>query len=32
MMGVQDRIGILVGCIELSNVIRLEIEGMEKEK
>jgi len=29
-MGVQDRIGILAGCFELSKVIQLEIKEMEK--
>ena len=29
-MGVQDRIGILAGCPELSTVIRLEIKEMKK--
>lgn len=32
MMGIQDRIGILAGCHELSDVIRLEIIEMEKKK
>jgi len=31
MMGIQDRIGILAGCYELSNVIRLEIMEMKKK-
>ena len=31
-MGVQDRIGILAGCYELSTVIQLEIKVMEKKK
>lgn len=31
-MGIQDRIGILAGCIELSTVIQLEIKAMEKKK
>ena len=31
-MGIQFEIGILEGCTENSNLIRLEIEKMEKEK
>ncbi len=30
-MGVQDFIGILAGCPELSTAIRLEIEEMDNE-
>lgn len=31
-MGLQDDIGILAGCHELSSAIRAEIEYMEKRK
>jgi hypothetical protein len=31
IMGLQDRIGILVGCTELSTVIQLEIKEMKKK-
>jgi len=31
-MGIQDRIGILAGCYELSTVIQLEIKEMMKKK
>ncbi len=30
-MGIQDRIGILAGCIELSKTIQLEIKSLEKK-
>lgn len=30
-MGLQDFIGILAGCTELSTVIQLEIEEMKKK-
>lgn len=29
-MGIQDRIGILTGCNELSTVMKLEIKNLEK--
>ena len=31
-MGVQDRIGILAGCHELSTVIKLEIKELNRKK
>lgn len=30
-MGIQDKIGILAGCIELSKIIQLEIKSLEKK-
>lgn len=31
-MGLQDEIGILAGCTELSTVIQLEIKSLEENK